>query len=371
VTQPAGGTLAFAFSRSWGAAFTLKDGETATFGGLPAGTGYVVSETVPDGWDQVSATCSDGSPVTNIDLAAGETVTCTFTNRQRATLIVRKQTQPDPDSTGTKFVFTAGGGLSPTTFDLANTDSRTFSNVVAGTAYSVAETVPVGWERISATCSDGSAVTRIGLAAGETVTCTFVNRRLGAQTGAHTIGFWQNKNGQAIIKGGPVSGGACGSATWLRQFKPFQDLAAKASCSQVAAYATNVIKAASSSGAAMNPMLKAQTLATALSVYFSDSALGGNKVVAPVPIGGVAMDLTSVCVVVDNSKGDGTCSGTYENVSAAFGGQSSVTVLQAITTASAQSNSGGSTWYGNVKATQTLAKDLFDAINNNVAFKAP
>jgi hypothetical protein len=35
--------------------------------------------------------------------------------------------------------------------------------------------------------------------------------------------------------------------------------------------------------------------------------------------------------------------------------------------AGSQSNSGGSAWYGQVKATQVLAKDAFDAINNDVA----
>ena len=38
--------------------------------------------------------------------------------------------------------------------------------------------------------------------------------------------------------------------------------------------------------------------------------------------------------------------------------------------AASQSNSGGSTWYGNVKATQELAKNAFDAINNQLAFAA-
>ena len=46
----------------------------------------------------------------------------------------------------------------------------------------------------------------------------------------------------------------------------------------MATYVTNVIKAANASGAAMNAMLKAQMLATALDVYFSDPALGGNKI---------------------------------------------------------------------------------------------
>jgi hypothetical protein len=36
--------------------------------------------------------------------------------------------------------------------------------------------------------------------------------------------------------------------------------------------------------------------------------------------------------------------------------------------AASQSNAGGSAWYGNVKATQELAKDAFDAINNDKAY---
>jgi hypothetical protein len=195
--------------------------------------------------------------------------------------------------------------------------------------------------------------------------------RIGAQTGAHTVGFWQNKNGEAIIKGGAAKGGVCASAAWLRQLKPFEDLAAKSTCNQFATYVTATIKAANSSGASMNAMLKAQTLATALSVFFSDPALGGNKLGAPAPIGGVTINLASVCIVVDNANGDGSCAGTYESVSAAFAGAPTIKVLQAVTYASSQSNGGGSTWYGNVKATQTLAKDLFDAINNNIAFAAP
>ncbi len=119
----------------------------------------------------------------------------------------------------------------------------------------------------------------------------------------------------------------------------------------------------------MNAMLKAQMLATALDVYFSDPALGGNKIAAPAPIGGVDIDLTLICHMIDGSGGAGSCSGTYENVSAAFGGPPHMTVLlQMIPHASSQSNAGGSLWYANVKATQQLAKDAFDAINNQVAF---
>ena len=45
-----------------------------------------------------------------------------------------------------------------------------------------------------------------------------------------------------------------------------------------------------------------------------------------------------------------------------------MTVSQILAYAAGQSNSSGSTWYANVKSTQELAKDVFDAINNQVAF---
>lgn len=179
------------------------------------------------------------------------------------------------------------------------------------------------------------------------------------KTGALTMGFWQNKNGQGIIKGEALTG-VCPSATWLRQFAPFQDLNATATCTQVATYTTNVIKAADASGASMNPMLKAQMLATALDVYFSDPTLGGNMIKASKPIGGVKIDLIKVCK-------DMTCA-TYESVSSAFGGATKMTVMQMLTYAASQSNVGGSLWYGNIKAVQELAKDAFDAINNQKVF---
>src|SRR5207237_1439741 len=136
-----------------------------------------------------------------------------------------------------------------------------------------------------------------------------------AKTGALTMGFWQNKNGQAIIAGQAATG-VCPSATWLRTYKPFQDLSATATCAQVATYVTNVIKAANASGAAMNAMLKGQMLATALDVYFSDPALGGNKIKAPAPIGGVSIDLTHICKMIDNlTTMTASCNGSFENVS--------------------------------------------------------
>jgi len=185
------------------------------------------------------------------------------------------------------------------------------------------------------------------------------------------MGFWQNKNGQSIITGGASSSGVCNSGAWLRLYAPFQDLSATASCSLEATYVYNLIKAANASGSSMNAMLKAQMLATSLDVYFSDPALGGNKIAAAQPIGGEKIDLTKVCVMIDSSTGTGSCSGNTESTSGAFGGATSGTVSLLLTYAAGQSNSGGSVWYGQIKTTQGLAKNTFDAINNHAAYIAP
>ena len=49
----------------------------------------------PPGWDQASATCSDGSPIGNINVGPDETVTCTFTNNKRGQIVVVKDAQPN------------------------------------------------------------------------------------------------------------------------------------------------------------------------------------------------------------------------------------------------------------------------------------
>jgi hypothetical protein len=81
------------------------------------------------------------------------------------------------------FSFTAGGGLSPSSFQLDDdsdgtlSNIRTFGNLAPGSGYSVSQTLPSGWSPVSASCDDGSPVSNLDLAAGETVTCTFVNQR--------------------------------------------------------------------------------------------------------------------------------------------------------------------------------------------------
>lgn len=191
--------------------------------------------------------------------------------------------------------------------------------------------------------------------------------RVPPRTGALTMGFWQNKNGQAIIKGANQGN----LSAWLKTYHPFSD----APSSNVAGWVLNVIKAATctSTSKTCNSMLKAQMLATALDVYFSSPSLGGNRISAPAPIGGIAIDLTNICKMIDGSGGTATCSGSYYNVSGAFGGAQSLTVLQmlAYQNTADPAVDAGANWYGQVKATQVMAKDAFDAINNQVALQAP
>jgi hypothetical protein len=200
-----------------------------------------------------------------------------------------------------------------------------------------------------------------------------------AHTGALTMGFWQNKNGQGIITSSGPSTGTCTLTPWLLQFAPFQGgvLATNATCAQVATYVYNVIKAATCSGPSASPcnaMLKAQDLATTLDVYFSDPGLGGNRINAPAPIGGVQIDLTKICNMIDGSGGTATCSGVFTSASSVFGGNACLYVykLSELTDilryAASQASAGGIPWYGTNKSNQVLAKNVFDAINNQVAF---
>lgn len=285
-----------------------------------------------------------------------------FTNTATATWDKAAAFTPGNTATGTK----AGSFTTPTSTvnrTVHVTDSfagalgsltATDSTPYASASYSYPRTVAV--PSFDCKSYDNTAtITETGQTSSQTVKACGP-----AKTGALTMGFWQNNNGQGIIKAGASTAGVCNATTWLRLYAPFQDLSSTASCSSLATYAYNLIKAANASGAAMNAMLKAQMLATALDAYFSDPGLGGNKIGAPAPVGGVAIDLTLINKPIGSN--------TFENTSSAFGGATSLTVAQILAYAASQSNAGGTTWYGQVKATQELAKDTFDAINNQKAF---
>ncbi len=171
-TTPDGDPQSFAFDASWDAdGFSLADGESITSEPIGPGT-FSVSEVVPNGWALTSATCSDGSPVGAIVLSRNEHVTCTFTNTKNGRIVVEKQTLPNGDSQ----VFPFATSYDANGFSLSDGQQNDSGDLDPGT-YSVAETVPAGWDLESAVCSDGSAPGAISLQASEVVTCVFTNEK--------------------------------------------------------------------------------------------------------------------------------------------------------------------------------------------------
>jgi len=68
--------------------FTVTNGQPYSSGAIIPGGGYSTGEIVPAGWDLTSATCDDGSPVDNIDVAPGEIVTCIFENTKLVDIVL-------------------------------------------------------------------------------------------------------------------------------------------------------------------------------------------------------------------------------------------------------------------------------------------
>jgi len=334
--------------------------------------GVDVTDTVNNGGD-----CSVANG-TDLTIPAGGSVvlnyTCTYAsaptshsglNIAAATWEASPKTPGGTATHSASFAFDTGttGNPSYTNRSITVTDSfqgttKTLGTVIASTgtsyvskAFNYARTVSMP----SYGCKSYPNTARIaqtGQVAGKTITvCGPI------KLGGRTISYWQGSSGQGIIKYSGSSSSICKLTPWLRQFAPFQDLSATASCRNAASYVYNTMRAATSYGATMNKMLKAQMLATALDVYFSDPALGSNKISAPVPIGGVTVDLTSV-----------KAGSSYQDVGNAFGSTTSMTVLQMLNYAANQSNVGGSTWYDNIRSTQELAKNAFNAINSNWMF---
>ena len=184
------------FSLDDDANITLSN--TKTFSALADGT-YGVTETPFAGFDLTNLVCTDltGGTVTtlgtgnaSINLTGGETVTCTFTNTKRGSLTIVKNAVGGNDT----FNFTGTTGVTTLT-TVAGTANQVVSNILPGT-YNIAETAKSGWTQTSATCSDGSPVSAIDVAAGENVTCTFTNSKNATLTLVKTV---TNDNGGTAI----------------------------------------------------------------------------------------------------------------------------------------------------------------------------
>jgi hypothetical protein len=180
--------------------FTLNDkgnttgdslGNTQTIEGVTAGGPYHLTEADPTpGFDLTGLTCTSATgestfsenlasrEATVTSLAANDTVTCTYTNTQRGTIVVKKVTVPSPDPTNSEFTFnpTGFGGSS---FKEKNGGSQSFVNLVptpSGGPYSVSEEDPslLGFDLTSSSCDNGTPA-NITVNPGGTTTCEFTN----------------------------------------------------------------------------------------------------------------------------------------------------------------------------------------------------
>lgn len=369
--NPSGGTIP--------AGDTVDFPYTCTYSAAPSVDGEVNKVTVS--WVDQTISFTDNG-ITHSASLAGGSQTAFSTDWTWSTVT---PTVKDGSVTVTDTNFGTPGtigtaSVSPTacTTSAAGVTCTDFTGPPAGTtfAYSKTYTIPVDQclnvQNTSKFTTSDTATT--GQATSTVTICPQVK-------GFLTMGFWKNPNGQGIIKN-QASSGVCPSVAYLRQFTPFQDLSTTSTCTLVASYVSTVIGAAtcSSSTATCNKMLKAQMLATALDVYFSASTgtscnisgtgapfCGGDLIAGynggvTVFLGGVKIDLTNIPCAADG----GTC--TPGSVSSCFGGATCMTVMQMLAFQNSVSNVGGTTWYGQVKAKQVLAKDAFDAINNNLAF---
>jgi len=153
------------------------------------GDTFTIDEAVPNGWNLVDASCSNGDdPTVGVTLVANDDVTCTFTNVADGSVTIVKNTiggdatfaytSPQPEI-GNFNIMTVGGAGSASTTGLSS-----------GT-YNVTETPLSGWDLTGLSCVDpdggssvdiGSGTVTIDLDAGETITCTYVNTQRGQIT---------------------------------------------------------------------------------------------------------------------------------------------------------------------------------------------
>lgn len=207
VTEPSDATQTFAFETTVaGWAPVLGNGESSEIEVEPGE--YAITETAVPEWYLSDLTCDDPDAMLDlqgtavVEVAAGETVTCTFTNTQQGTLWVGKST---PGFEGeVYFEFTSDvAGWPP---DLHGGMSAT-TTVEPGT-YTVAELEKEGWELTDLTCDVPNAVIDLTTASatvyvgpGELVKCTFTNGEM-RKPGAIGDYVWHDKDRDGVQETG-------------------------------------------------------------------------------------------------------------------------------------------------------------------------
>ena len=200
VKAASGGDATFPFASSipGGANFSIATTGGAaparSFANVAPGL-YTIQEQVPPGWSLTSITCADptgnsagAGTVATVNLAPGETVTCTFANTATASVIVEKVALGGDAN----FAFGGSAAFAIATSSGTGRDATTFASVAAGAPLTITETAPAGWAFTGATCRDSQSGAPLGTAiangvqvtpvAGRQAICTFTNTKLAQLT---------------------------------------------------------------------------------------------------------------------------------------------------------------------------------------------
>lgn len=173
------------------ASFTLNPdadpSRTLVVNPTDAGTPYSVTEaSPPNGWDLTALECegaphSISEPSATVTLKPGDEATCVYTNTQRGSLTVRKETEPA--GADQAFEFTASpSALSPDLFSLKDGQEQEFTDLKAGQKAKVAEAVAAGWELADISCNDEATYNptsvELTIQPGLDTVCVFTNRQI-------------------------------------------------------------------------------------------------------------------------------------------------------------------------------------------------
>jgi hypothetical protein len=174
--------------------------ETSNLIAIKSGTAQSVKETVPSGWDLTSASCTGTSgagtsngtfsvdTISGIIAASDQTATCTFNNRQKASIDISKIGSDAGAQTGAVFtLYTGFGTASQAIVGTCTVDASgncgpsdpSFSNLTPGIQYTIDETtVPSGYNK------PGTLPQNVTLTAGQAFSVQYTDQ---AQPGSAAI----------------------------------------------------------------------------------------------------------------------------------------------------------------------------------------
>ncbi|MEI7770555.1 MAG: hypothetical protein WCI67_11225 [Chloroflexales bacterium] len=397
LAQQIGGSATFNYTvRAWQTGFTDS-------GWALKGT---ITVTNPNDWEPITADITDAADVgggvsctvtdgTGVVIPEGGIITrdysCTFTGQPTYT---GTNTATATWDAGTSFTTDgSASGAAPVNFTNPTTVNKsihvtdsyagtlgtltaTDASPFASATYTYSRTVSVPtWDCV--TYPNTATITETGLSASQSVKVCGP-----AKTGALTIGFWKTTNGQNLITT------YCQNPALANYLKglgngdgPFIN-APTTSCKALANYVSSILTGATATN--MNTMLKAQMLGTALDLWFSGPGWTSTTLSKIKPpsnfllhnsLDAFNMDTTAICPMVDNSStGTAACQNNTPSTDAKKSGAvpSSAMTMQAILNFAATTSYPFSNgiWYGIDRTKQEILKNIFDQVNNQIAFAA-